>query len=259
MPAPQPITVATCDGVRLSGLHRTGRPEAAAGLALVLGHGFTNHGRTPAFQRIAHRLTRYGAVVACDFRGHGGSTGWSTVGGDAELLDLDAVVGWARAAGYHRVASIGLSMGGAVVMRHAAVHGGVDAVVSVSAVSRWYVRDTVAMRRVHFLLETGAGRWLCRRVLRTRLGRPWLELPSSPVEVVHRIAPTPLLIVHGDHDSYFPVEHPYALARAAGPSAELLIVPGFGHAESGLRPDLVDRIGHWVLETLGDPVNDQVT
>ena len=35
-----------------------------------------------------------------------------------------------------------------------------DAVVSVSAVSRWYVRDTTPMQRVHWLLETGLGRRL---------------------------------------------------------------------------------------------------
>lgn len=246
----QTISVQTTDGLTLSGIHRRGRPGAADGVAIVLGHGFTNHVRTPAFRRIENRFARFGAVLACDFRGHGASAGASTVGGDAELLDFDAAVRWARAAGYRRVVTVGLSMGGAVAMRHAARYGGVDAVVSVSAVSRWYVRETVAMRRVHFLLETALGRALCRRVLRTRLGAPWAQLPTSPIEVVDQIAPVPLLIVHGDHDSYFPVEHPYALARAAGPSAELLIVAGFGHAESGLRPDLVDRIGVWVHATL---------
>ncbi len=49
-------------------------------------------------------------------------------------------------------------MGGSVALRHAALRGGVDAVVSVSALSRWFVRDTVPMRRVHWLCETALGR-----------------------------------------------------------------------------------------------------
>ena len=46
------------------------------------------------------------------------------------------------------------------------------------------------------------------------------------------IAPTPLLIVHGDRDGYFPVDHPRMLADAAGGHAELWLEPGMGHAEN---------------------------
>jgi fermentation-respiration switch protein FrsA (DUF1100 family) len=69
-----------------------------------------------------------------------------------------------------------------------------------------------------------------------------------PVEAVRAIAPTPLLIVHGDRDAYFPLDHPLSLARAAGPSGELWIEPGFGHAENAADPELLRRIGDWVTE-----------
>lgn len=246
MPAPTTIRLRTADGVPLVGIHRPAGAGGDPGVAVVLCHGFTNSTATPAFGRISTRLTRVGDVVAADFRGHGGSGGRSSAGGDDEVTDLDAVVAWVRARGYRRVVTVGLSMGGGVVLRHAALRGGLDAAVSVSAVSRWYVRDTQAMRRVHFLLETGVGRWFAERVLHTRLGGRWPTPPSSPIEIVHRIAPMPLLIVHGDRDRYFPVVHPYTLARAVGPSANLWVVPGFGHAESGLRPDLVDGIAGWI-------------
>jgi pimeloyl-ACP methyl ester carboxylesterase len=222
-------------------------------LAFVLCHGFTGSTRRPAIHRLAIRLTRYGGVVALDFRGHGGSAGRSTVG-DAEVLDVDAAVGWARSR-YARCATIGFSMGGSVVLRHAAgaatatglvpAHP-VEAVVSVSAPSRWFIRDTVPMRRVHWLVETRVGRLAAATVMRTRLHPRWAAVPATPVEVIHRIPPTPLLLVHGDRDAYFPVEHAAALAAAAGAGAELWLERGFGHAEAAITPALLDRIAGWV-------------
>lgn len=56
------------------------------------------------------------------FRGHGRSGGRSTVG-DKEVLDLEAAVEWARSLGHSRVVTVGFSMGGSVVLRHAALYG----------------------------------------------------------------------------------------------------------------------------------------
>jgi fermentation-respiration switch protein FrsA (DUF1100 family) len=106
------------------------------------------------------------------------------------------------------------------------------------------------MRRVHWLLETTAGRRLGSRAVRLRLDEPWLTPPPSPLEVVSAIAPTPLLLVHGDRDEYFPLEHFRALAQAAGPTATAWVVPGFGHAESGATAPLVERIGRWASATI---------
>ena len=252
------IQVGTVDGVRLDGAHVTPDAGARPGLAFVLAHGFTVSSRKPTVRRIARRLGRHGGVLAVDFRGHGRSAGRSSVG-DSEVLDMDAVVGLARRLGYQRVATVGFSMGGAVVLRHAAraaTASGVtpvetvDAVVSVSAPSRWYIRDTRPMRRVHWLLESRTGRLVSATVLRTRLGREWVEAPESPVEVVSRIPPTPLLVVHGDQDLFFGLSHGRDLAAAAGSGAELWEIAGFGHAEGATTPVLVDRIAGWVAEAV---------
>jgi pimeloyl-ACP methyl ester carboxylesterase len=238
------VRLVTSDGITLTGRHF---PAPGRDLVIVLAHGFTGSIQKPGTGRIIGRLRRYGGVLGVDFRGHGGSAGLCTAG-DLEVRDLVAAVAEARRLGYRRVATVGFSMGGSIVIRHAALHGGVDAVVSVSGPARWYERSTVAMRRVHWLNETALGRRFCRQLLHTRLDGRWPTVPPSPLEVVDRISPTPLLIVHGDRDAYFPVEHPRALAAAAGPDAELWLLPGLGHAESAMSPRLVDRIGGWVVE-----------
>lgn len=200
-----------------------------------------NH-RAERHWRIATGLARHAGVLAFDFRGHGASGGVSTVG-DREILDVDAAVIALRELGYRDVITCGWSMGGSVVLRHAALHRGVEAVISVSAVSRWYVKDTTPMRRLHWLIERRTGRQVSRLVFRTRIADGWEDVPESPVEVVGRIAPIPLLLVHGDSDDYFGVEHPHALAAAAGEPCELWVVPGFGHAEGAATPQLLDQLG----------------
>ncbi|WP_448626688.1 alpha/beta hydrolase family protein [Geodermatophilus sp. URMC 64] len=112
------------------------------------------------------------------------------------------------------------------------------------------VRDTRPMRRGHWLLETTAGRSHASRLVRLRLDEPWLTPPPAPLQVVSRIAPTPLLLVHGDRDENFPLEHFRTLAQAAGPTATAWVGPGFGHAESGATAPLVERIGRWASATI---------
>jgi pimeloyl-ACP methyl ester carboxylesterase len=233
----------TQDGERLAALHLPGPAEPQRPLAVVVAHGFTGSLDRGPFRSVVEALSAHAGVVAFDFRGHGRSSGHSTLG-DREILDLDAAVQHARALGYADVVTCGWSMGGSVVLRHAALIRDVDAVVSVSAVSRWFYRGTKPMRRLHWAVETRAGRLIARHAFKTRIsGEGWEQLPESPVEVVARIAPIPLLLVHGDADHYFPVEHPNALYAAANEPKELWLLEGFGHAENAATAEVLDRIG----------------
>lgn len=222
------------------------------GLVFVIAHGFTGDADRPHVRRVARVFARYGAVVTFSFRGHGRSGGRSTVG-DREVLDLAAAVAWARELGHTRVVTVGFSMGGSVVLRHAALDAsGVEAVVSVSAPARWFYRGTAPMRRLHWLVTRPSGRLVGRYGLRTRIHhRQWDPVPLSPVEAVPRIAPTPLLVVHGDQDAYFPLDHPRMLADAAGEHGELWVEPGMGHAENAAPEPLLRRIGDWAVARAG--------
>ncbi|PZT69173.1 alpha/beta hydrolase [Streptomyces sp. SW4] len=243
----------TSDGVRIDAVYE---PGSGRDPVFVLAHGFTGDADRPHVRRIAATLARHGAVVTFSFRGHGASGGRSTVG-DREVLDLAAAVGWARAFGHARVVTVGFSMGGSVVLRHAALYreddvARPDAVVSVSAPARWFYRGTAPMRRLHWLVTRPAGRVVGRYGFRTRIHhRDWDPVPLSPVEAVPRIAPAPLLVVHGDSDGYFPVDHPRMLADAAGDHGELWLEPGMGHAEHAAGEDLLDRIGDWAVARVG--------
>jgi pimeloyl-ACP methyl ester carboxylesterase len=243
-------TLVTEDGVPIDAVHLPGPKD----LAIVVAHGFTLSWQRGNVWRVANRFNQTAGVVTFDFRGHGRSGGLSTLG-DREINDLDVAVAYARELGYRRIAAVGFSMGASVVLRHAGLIGGLNAVVSVSGPGRWYYRGTERMRWVHRAVEHRAGRYVTRRWLKTRISPDgWKLIPVPPAEAAAKISPVPLLIVHGDKDQYFPPEHARQLYMAAREPKELWLLPGMGHAESACSQDLVDRIARWVDQATARPI-----
>jgi pimeloyl-ACP methyl ester carboxylesterase len=248
------VTLVTEDGVPIDAVHLPGPRE----LAIVMAHGFTQSWQRSTVWTIARRFNLKAGVVTFDFRGHGRSGGLSTLG-DKEINDLDTAVHYARELGYQKVATVGFSMGSSVVLRQAALRGGVDAVVSVSGPGRWYYRGTEPMRRVHFVAEKRLGRMFARRFLNTRIdSRGWpVPDPLPPAAAAERISPVPLLIVHGDKDQFFPADHARQLYAAAREPKELWLIPGFGHAERATDDQLTDRIAGWVTDAVTEKTGQQ--
>jgi pimeloyl-ACP methyl ester carboxylesterase len=258
------VTLVTEDGVPIDAVHlppsQTSDPEELSppelpvgqrDLAIVMAHGFTQSWQRPMVWAIAKRFSRAAGVVTFDFRGHGRSGGLSTLG-DKEIYDLDVAVRYARQLGYAKVVTVGFSMGASVVVRQAALRRGVDAVISVSGPGRWYYRDSEPMRRVHFAAERRLGRAFTKHVLHTRISSEGWPTPDPvpPAEAVAMISPTPLLIIHGDQDVYFPPEHGQQLYDAASEPKELWLLPGFGHAERHTDDALTDRIAAWATAAI---------
>lgn len=231
------------DGTPLSGLLYA----MPGDLGFVVGPGFTHHVDQPGVRRVLRRFAGYGPTLGVDFRGHGRSGGRTTVG-NAEVQDLAAGLDHLRGLGCRRVVSVGFSLGAAVAIRQAGLAPSArrpDAVVAVSSPVRWWARETAAMRRVHWMLEQPHGRWSAR-LFGVRLGPPWAEVPSSPIEVAGLLPPTPLLVVHGEVDHYFPVSEATALAETG--RGHLWVEPGMRHAEGATTPELVDRIVTWTAD-----------
>ncbi len=228
-PVPYARTIVTDDGVPIDAAHLPGDKD----ICIVLAHGFTQSWQRPVVWKVATRLNEFGGVVTFDFRGHGRSGGVSTMG-DKEIKDVDVAVGYARELGYRHVATIGFSMGASAVLRQAGLIGHVDAVVSVSGPGRWYYRGTRPMRLVHLAIEHRVGRVFTRAIMKTRISKgKWDPVPLPPDDAAALIAPIPLLIVHGDKDQFFPVDHAERIYAAANEPKELWIVPGGLDAGSG--------------------------
>ncbi|MFA9444094.1 alpha/beta hydrolase [Egicoccus sp. AB-alg6-2] len=231
----------TDDGVRLAATHVPGPPSAPG--AVLLLHGFAANRRKPSYARLADGLARSTGVLALDLRGHGGSAGACTWG-DGEVEDVRAGVRWLRAYGYGRVALLGLSMGGTAALHAASLDVEVDAVATVSAPAYFHDPPTTApLQRLHVLWNSRVRRAGLRALVGVSLAAPtgW-RTPRHPVEMAGEIE-VPLLVVHGEDDDYFPMTDANDLvAAAAGPATLWQRPAGFGHAEDGLDPTVVDLL-----------------
>lgn len=231
----------TDDGIRLAG---TFLGDREAPTAVVLVHGFLGFRTKESSRLVAETLSRRFGVFAFDLRGHGQSGG-SCSGGMLEPLDVSAVVRHARSRGYGRVVTVGWSLGGIAVIAAAARAHDVDGVVAISAPATPHLADSAPVRRASWLFMSPVGRRLAERVLGTRINLDFGELANAepPADVVERIAPAPILIVHGRDDHFFPPAEAEMLYERAGEPKRLILLDRFGHAEDGFTPAFCERLG----------------
>lgn len=245
------------DGVRINGSRLAG--EGRRGFLVV--HGLFAHRRIPALLGLAESLNRAGPVWTIDLRGHGTSGGFCTLGDD-EALDVAAATAAIRAESGGALVAIGFSMGAAAVVRSAAMLAPVDAIVSISGPASWEDggHRGWGTRRTRLVWRVPGGLAAARAVTGVRLSH---HIPSrdSPLAVVSRVAPAPVLVVHGTADPFFPPEEAEALYNGAGNPKGLWILPDGGHAESlfseGLTviPGVVDAFTDELLSRLDDLMN----
>lgn len=235
------VRLPTRDGVALAGMYLPGPAQGSAAAVLLL-PGLAATATKPRYAYLAEELAREVAVLAVDPRGHGRSAGRSTLGA-TEVHDVRAGVAWLRARGHRWVGVLGFSMGAAAALRAiaAAPPGFADAVCAVSAPAVWRPATTPGLAVLDVLAGTPAGRAAARMLMRVRVAPRW-PAPPPPLAVVARVAPTPLLVVHGTDDHLFgPHQGALLAARASAPVTLWQETP-FGHAEDGLTPPFVRRL-----------------
>lgn len=201
-----------------------------AGLVLCHGH---NNSRAQ-FSRLIRPLHEAGFhLLLFDFPSMGLSGGSTCTYGAREYRDVLATVEWLRReTGIDRVGLMGLSMGGACALLAAAADPTIDAVVADCAFAR--LEDMVEQR--FFFLPRMLRRPLGHSV-RT-LAQRWTGIrveEVSPEAALSGWRQRPLLLIHGERDRTIPVFHSRRLAAAAGPQAELWVVPGAGHVGCHLK------------------------
>ncbi len=249
--------VLSSDGITLRGTV-VAPPRAGGWPLVVLCHGIPS-GVTvegdPGYGALAFRFVERGAGACCfNFRGTGESGGNFSLPG--WLRDLGAVLDAAASAAgafegcdAHRVALMGFSGGGAVSIICAARRGGLRGVASLSSPADF----------ARLMSREGMGAFIAHArtigIIRDPDFPPSEEeyyremLECNPVREVGGLAPTPLLLVHGDEDELVPVEEAHRLFAAAAEPKELYIVKGGGH-KLRLNPEAVDKAVSWVLERL---------
>ena len=194
-------------------------------------HFHGNFGNVSNHFPLALFLVRAGFdVLSFDYEGYGASEGNPT---PAHLLaDGIASTTYAQSRAPNvPVGIFGQSLGGSTAIGVAAQEPFVKAAVIEAAFSGQRAMGRAVLKRSIFL---------------------WPLYPFAPfflstrydaVDAVDKIAPRPILFIHGDADNVVPVEMSKKLFAAAKEPKELWIVPGAGHLECHKKaPDYEKRI-----------------
>lgn len=200
----------------------------AEGAAAVVGVHGAGANRSHLLE-VAPFLHRAGhPVLLFDLREHGTSDGAGRgLGfGPRESRDVSAAVAFARSrGGAERVAVLGSSLGATAVLLAAARDPAIDAVIAENPWARIEHVMRSAPQRPRFVPD--AFLTAIRATAYWRVGA--LGAPE-PLDVVDRIAPRPLLLLHGTEDRMIPPAESELLFAAAGQPVELWIAPGAGHS-----------------------------
>jgi pimeloyl-ACP methyl ester carboxylesterase len=185
---------------------------------------------------VAAPLARAGyRVLTFDLRGSGESGGDRFTLGAQEVGDVDGAVDYVRQRGLapDGVNLVGFSMGGATVLLTAVDEPAVRAVVEDSGYAD--LRDLLneQVPRVSGL----PGFFTPGMVLAARALIGVDLYAIRPVDAMPRLAAAgvPVLIIHGEADSYVPPVNARRLAASYGPAVETLYIAGAGHVEAHLR------------------------
>jgi len=216
------------------------------------------------------------AVLAFDSRGHGDSKNtddyvprqWAT---DRELADGEAALAYVRSRAdldATRLILFGVSRGGVVATALASVDPDIAAVVTDGMFD---TRRTLREYMERWVCVFGDISWLRSRlphwvfamyekatmlVSELRLGVRFVELEEALVR-----RGCPLLMVHGEADSYIDVSHARTLYELASPAKELWVVPGARHnqaamvAEEDYRKRILQFIGRFLPASVSREVH----
>lgn len=185
------------------------------------------------------------AVLALDYRGFGLSQGNANV--DAIHQDAAAALAWLSAqqpAATGPLIVYGQSLGGSVAIRLVAQ------------------ADAAQRQRISALVADSAFSSY-RGIAREKLAQVWLTWPLqaplsllisnrySAVDVVDRISPIPLLLLHGENDVVVPFSHSQRLYAEAQEPKELWLIPGGQHIDLTRRESVRQRLLQYLDATAG--------
>ncbi len=233
------VFIRTPDGVRLHGWLL--RPDVEPLGTVLFLHGNAENVSTHVNSVLWLVLSGY-RVFLVDYRGYGRSDGKATMAGvhtDA-LAAIDALFGMDEV-DKERVVVLGQSLGGAVAIYAVANSphkARIKALVVDSAFSgyREIAREKVAQVCILKPFRSPLARLVTDRY--------------SPGRWIGKVAPVPVVIVHGDADRVVPPAHGERLYGLAGQPKALWIVPGAGHIQAFASPEVRARLLRFLSDTL---------
>jgi len=237
------VSFASRDGTRLTGW-LVWAPGEARG-TVVHFHG--NAQNMTAHYSFVDWLPRAGFnLFVFDYRGYGVSEGEpARLGVYEDSLAAIRYVQQRSDIDTNRIVLLGQSLGGANALA-AVGRGDVTAVRAIAAEASFYSYRSIVRDKIGQMPVAGWFKWpLSFLVIGNRY---------SPGPVVDRIAPIPVVFIHGTADRVIPFHHSEKLHEEAREPKALWPVPGGGHTEAFLRfgSEFRPRLIRFYEEALGE-------
>jgi alpha-beta hydrolase superfamily lysophospholipase len=191
-------------------------------------------------------------VLLFDFRAHGESDGHKSSLVYYERRDLLAAIAYLQNRGIQEVGLMGFSMGAAVAIATAPLSQAVRAVIADSAFAelRTILVTYLQQRGIPRPPASALTTWIIWAA-GLRLG---CHLPEAdPLRWVGRIAPRPLLLIHGGQDEGIPVSDAHRLYHAAHEPKKLWVIPEAKHrcADKVCPEEYMTRVLGFFADCLG--------
>ncbi|MCK4343429.1 MAG: alpha/beta fold hydrolase [Phycisphaerae bacterium] len=256
----EPVSFPAYDGLPLSGMLIRAGPDVARRGLIVFAHEFCSDMHSCA--RYCRPLQRAGYdILTFDFRGHGLSgcapdytpRQWVT---DRDLDDMRGAAAfaerWLEEQAYPvEFGAFGISRGACAAILVALENPRIRVLVSDGGFSTdttieyFMKRWAYIFAKVRFVYENHPPvfwrflRWSMFLFARWEFK---CRFPSVR-KAIRRMTPRPMLFIHGENDSYLPVEQSRRLYALAGQPKQLWIAPGTRHNQAVIRhPDFYARL-----------------
>ncbi|MFQ5807723.1 MAG: alpha/beta hydrolase [Phycisphaerae bacterium] len=256
----EPVSFATYDGLRLCGMMIPANPRVPRRGLIVFAHEFCADMYSCA--RYCRPLQEAGYdVFAFDFRGHGQSDNdpdysprqWVS---DREVADLRGAVAyvteWLEQRGFARqIGLFGISRGACAGILAAAENPDIRVIVSDGAFStdrtieHFMKRWAYIFAKVRIVYENHhPAFWRFLRWSMMHFARRQFRCAFPSVrKAIQRMTPRPTLFIHGEKDSYLPVEQSRLLYALAAQPKFLWVAPDARHNQAvAVHPELYTRL-----------------
>ncbi len=166
-------------------------------------------------------------VLAFEYHGHGTEVGTPVTLGYREINDFLGAAAYAKErAPQTHLGVMGYSMGAAIAIMAAARNEDVEAIVADSSfATQWSAVDYNFRRAVR--VPSAPFTWVADYLLGWRAGYHFNQV--EPLRDIARLAPRPILIIHGGKDSIVDPRDASLLYIAAGEPKELWVEPDANH------------------------------
>lgn len=212
---------------------------------VIICHGFSMSKDTKIFFNLSEELFKEYDIITMDMRGHGKSGGnfsFTT----KEHEDIKTVINYINKS-YKYIFLMGFSLGAASSIIEVSQNKNVNGLIEVSPPASF---NKIEYRFLNKNSISSGFKKFGSHLFKLKIGNIFRK-KISPIDIIDKISPVPLLIIHGDKDNIIFKQHAEALYKKAKDPKQLYIFKNGLHAEdlfNSNQKEFMDLCSCWIAK-----------